>query len=71
MKSSVNFGGKKIWNNSCTGIHNIFVYIAEDLAFLLKSPITCGLPDHDAEYLMINNIASADNIIPVKQRPTI
>jgi hypothetical protein len=27
-----------------------------------------GLSDHDAQYLMINNIAAAGNLIPLKQR---
>jgi hypothetical protein len=32
------------------------------------SPIINGLSDHDAQYLMINNIAAAGNLIPLKQR---
>jgi hypothetical protein len=32
------------------------------------SSIINGLSDHDAQYLMINNIAAANNLITLKQR---
>jgi hypothetical protein len=32
------------------------------------SPIVNGLSDHDAQYLMITNIAAAGSLIPLKQR---
>jgi hypothetical protein len=31
-------------------------------------PVINGLSDHDAQYLMINNIAAAGDLIPLKQR---
>jgi hypothetical protein len=50
-----------------TAIDNIFV---DSIRFSSSStsPIINGLSDHDAQYLMINNIAAATNLIPLKQR---
>jgi hypothetical protein len=50
-----------------TAIDNIFV---DSIRFssTSTSPIINDLSDHDARYLMINNIAAATNLIPFKQR---
>jgi hypothetical protein len=55
-----------IQNVSKTAIVNVFV---DSIRFSSStSPITTGLSDNDAQYLMINNIAAAGNVIPLKQR---
>jgi hypothetical protein len=63
---AVNFA-KRIQNCSSTAIDNNFV---DSIRFSSSStsPIINGLSDHDAQYLMINNIAAAANLIPLKQR---
>jgi hypothetical protein len=57
----------RIQNDSRTAIDNIFV---DSIRFSSTgtSPIINGLSDHDAQYLMINNIAATTNLIPLKQR---
>jgi hypothetical protein len=63
---TVNFA-TRIQNDSSTTIDNIFV---DSIGFSSSStsPIINGLSDHDAQYLMINNIAAASNLISLKQR---
>jgi hypothetical protein len=63
---TVNFA-TRIRNDSRTTIDNIFV---DSIRFSSSStsPVINGLSDHDAQYLMINNIAAASNLIPLKQR---
>jgi hypothetical protein len=58
---TVNFA-RRIQNDSRTAIGNIFV---DSIRFTSSStsPIINGLSDHDAQYLMINNIAAAGNLI--------
>jgi hypothetical protein len=53
--------------DSSTATDNIYV---DSIRFSSSStsPIINGLSDHDAQYLMINNIAAAANLIPLKQR---
>jgi len=46
-------------NDSSTTIDNIFVDIT--------CPIINGLSDHDAQFLTVNNIAPATNIVHLKQ----
>jgi hypothetical protein len=52
----------RIQNDSKTATDNIFV---DSIRFSSSStsPIINGLSDHDAQYLMINNIATACNLI--------
>jgi hypothetical protein len=63
---TVNFA-TRIQNDSSTAIDNIFVD-SITLSSSSTSPIIYGLSDHDAQLLTINNIASAVNLIPLKQR---
>jgi hypothetical protein len=64
--NTVNFA-TRIQNDSRTAIDNIFV---DNIRFssTSTSPIINGLSDHDAQYLIINNIAATTNLIPLKQR---
>jgi hypothetical protein len=57
----------RIQNNSSTAINNIFVDSIR-LNSSSASPIISGLSDHDAQLLTINNIVTAVNLIPLKQR---
>jgi hypothetical protein len=63
---TVNFA-TRIQNDSRSATDNIFV---DSITFssTSTSPIINGLTDHDAQYLMINNIAATTNLIPLKQR---
>jgi hypothetical protein len=63
---TVNFA-TRIQNNSRIAIDKIFVGSIR-FSSSSTSPIINGLTDHDAQYLMINNIAAAGNLIPLKQR---
>jgi hypothetical protein len=63
LTHTVNFA-TRIQNDSSTAIDNIFV----DSIRFSSSPIINGLSDHDAQYPMINNIAAAGYLIPLKQR---
>jgi antitoxin component of RelBE/YafQ-DinJ toxin-antitoxin module len=63
---TVNFA-TRIQNDSRTAIDNIFVDCIR-FSSSSTSPIINGLSDHDAQYLMINNIAAAGNLMPFKQR---
>jgi hypothetical protein len=62
---SVHFATR--FQNSATETDNIFV---DSIRFSSSStsPIINGLSYHNAQYLMINNIAAASNLIPLKQR---
>jgi hypothetical protein len=63
---TVNFASR-IQNGSSTVVDNIFVDSIR-LSPSSVSPIINGLSGHDAQLLTINNIASAVNLIPLKQR---
>jgi hypothetical protein len=60
LTHTVNFA-TRIQNDSSTAIDNIFV---DSIRFSPSStsPIICGVSDHDAQYLMINNIVAAGNL---------
>jgi hypothetical protein len=53
-------------NDSSTAISNIFVDITR-LSSSSTCPIINGLSDHDAQFLTVNNIVPATNIVPLKQ----
>lgn len=57
----------RIQNDSSTATDNIFV---GSLRFSSSStsPIINGLSDHDAQYIVINNIAAGGNLIPLKKK---
>jgi hypothetical protein len=57
-------------NKSITAIDNIFVYNRR-LESSYTSPLINGLPEHDAQFLTINNICAPKNKIPKKQRKRI
>jgi hypothetical protein len=60
---TVNFA-TRIQNDSRTAIDNIFV---DCIRFSSSTSIINGISDHDAQYLMINNIAATTNLILLKQ----
>jgi hypothetical protein len=66
LKYTANFA-TRIQNDSRTEIDNIFVDCIR-FSSSSTSPIINGLSDHDAQYILINNIAAAGNLIPLKQR---
>jgi hypothetical protein len=60
-------GTRIIQNDSSAAIDNVFA----DTTRFSSSSTSCivnGLSDHDAQYLTINSIAAADNLISLKQR---
>jgi hypothetical protein len=65
LKHAVNFAAT-IQNDSSTAFDNMFV---ESTSFSSSSTSTIinGLPDHDAQNLIIKSIATADNLISFKQ----
>jgi hypothetical protein len=56
-----------IQNDSSTSISNIFVDITK-LSSSCTYPTVNGLSDHDAQFLTVNNIAPATNLVPLKHR---
>jgi hypothetical protein len=66
MMHTVNFA-TRIQNGSKGAIDSIFM---DSKRFISSStsPIISGLSDHDTQYRMINSIAAAGNLIPLKQR---
>jgi len=54
-------------NDSSTAINNIFVDITR-LSSSSTCPIINGLSDHAGQFLTVNNIAPATNIVHSKQR---
>jgi hypothetical protein len=56
-----------IQNDSSTAVNNIFVDIT-GLSLSFICPIINALSDHDAQFLTVNNIVPAINIVPLKQR---
>jgi hypothetical protein len=65
LTHTVNFATRN-QNDSSTATDNIFV---DSIRFSSSStsPIINGLSDHDAQYLMINKIAAASNLIPLSR----
>jgi hypothetical protein len=55
LSLTVNFA-TRVQNSSCTAIDNIFIGNAT-LSPSYTSPIVSGLSDHDAQFLMVSNIA--------------
>jgi hypothetical protein len=54
-------------NDSITPINNIFVDITR-LSSSSTCPIINGLSDPDAQFLTVNNITPANNVVPLCQR---
>ncbi|PNF25679.1 hypothetical protein B7P43_G16270, partial [Cryptotermes secundus] len=63
---TVNFA-TRIQNDSSTSIDNIFVDVTR-FSSSSTSPIINGLSDHDAQFLVMDNLAVAGNFIHQKQR---
>jgi hypothetical protein len=58
---------KIIQNDSSTATDNMF-FDSTRFSSSSTSSIVNGLSDHDAQYLMNNNIAAAGKLMPLKQR---
>jgi hypothetical protein len=56
----------RVQNYSSTAIDNIFIDSAK-LSSSCTSPIVNSLSDHDAQFLIVNNIISEVNSTPLKQ----
>jgi hypothetical protein len=62
----VNFA-RRIHSYASAAINNIFVdSIRRSSASTF--PIIDGLSDHDSQALMVNNVAAANNLIPLEQK---
>jgi hypothetical protein len=56
----------RVQNSSTTTMDNIFIHNARFSSFCI-SLIVNGLSDHDAQFLIVNNIMSEVNSTPLKQ----
>jgi hypothetical protein len=65
LKHAVNFA-TTIQNDSSTAFENMFDK-STSFSSSSTSTIINGLPDHDAQNLIIKSIATADNLISFKQ----